>query len=115
MTLRLRDGSSLRVEVSVVVVPNGDSRAFEIIHLVRPCDQWSLSRPEQAGDEQETLTRRELEALRLVAEGKNTRKIADEMGISLSTVRKHVQNLMRKLGAKTRLSAVLTAIERRLL
>ena len=56
------------------------------------------------------LTARELEVLRLVALGRETQQIADELGISLHTVRNHVRHFRRKLNATTKLQAVLTAM-----
>jgi PAS domain S-box-containing protein len=53
-----------------------------------------------------SLTRRELEVLRLLARGAETPEIARELGISSTTVRNHVQHLLEKLGAHTRLQVV---------
>lgn len=53
---------------------------------------------------------RELEVLRLVARGRSTHEIADDLGISPHTVRNHVRHFRRKLGARTKLEAVLTAM-----
>lgn len=44
------------------------------------------------------LTSREVEVLQLVAEGKVNKQIAAELGISIKTVEKHRDHLMRKLG-----------------
>jgi len=44
------------------------------------------------------FTRRELELLRLVADGKNNEEIADTLSISLRTVEKHLSNIYEKLG-----------------
>lgn len=43
------------------------------------------------------LTSREVEVLQLIAEGKANKQTASELGISIKTVEKHRQNLMRKL------------------
>lgn len=43
------------------------------------------------------LTSREIEVLQLIAEGKANKQTADELGISIKTVEKHRQNLMKKL------------------
>lgn len=56
------------------------------------------------------LSPRELEVLHLVSLGTGTRRIAAELGISPHTVRNHVRNLRLKLGADTKLAAVLTAL-----
>jgi len=53
-----------------------------------------------------TLTRREHEALTLLADGKNNREIAAVMLISVPTVRNHIQHVLRKLNVHTRLEAV---------
>lgn len=58
----------------------------------------------------DTLTPRELEVLRLVSLSRTTDEIATELGISAHTVRNHVRHFRRKLGAATKLEAVLTAL-----
>lgn len=52
------------------------------------------------------LTDREEEILRLIAQGARDREIADTLFISESTVKKHVQNVLRKLHARNRVEAV---------
>jgi LuxR family transcriptional regulator, maltose regulon positive regulatory protein len=52
------------------------------------------------------LTRRELEVLRLMAEGLTNSEIANALVISHSTAKVHVHNLTRKLNARTRFQAV---------
>jgi DNA-binding CsgD family transcriptional regulator len=51
------------------------------------------------------LTRRELQVLRLVAEGKTNRDVASELGISEKTVARHVSNIFVKLGLSSRAAA----------
>jgi DNA-binding NarL/FixJ family response regulator len=63
----------------------------------------------------EALTERELGILRLVAQGKDSQAIADELTISANTVRTHLQNIFSKLGAHSKLEAVATATARGLL
>jgi DNA-binding CsgD family transcriptional regulator len=52
------------------------------------------------------LTDREAEVLRWVREGKEDPEIAAALGISPRTVQKHVERVLAKMGAKTRLAAV---------
>src|SRR5262249_5416079 len=52
------------------------------------------------------LTRRELDVLRLLAEGKTNRAIADALVISNGTVKFHVNSILRKLRAANRAEAV---------
>lgn len=56
------------------------------------------------------LTPRELEVLRCLARGTSNRDIAEQMVLSVNTIRCHVQNLMMKLGAHSKLEAVSKAV-----
>lgn len=51
------------------------------------------------------LTQRELEVLRMVAEGRSNDEIASALVISKHTVRRHVQNIFAKLGVSSRSAA----------
>lgn len=53
--------------------------------------------PEKASSSLDTLTQRERQVLKLVAEGYPNRRIADYLCISVKTVEKHRSNLMKKL------------------
>jgi putative two-component system response regulator len=56
------------------------------------------------------VTPRELEILRLIASGLVNKQIAQHLGLSLNTVRNHVQNVLYKLQAHSKLEAVATAV-----
>jgi len=62
-----------------------------------------------------SLTRREQEVLRLLAAGASNQDIAHTLVISLDTVKKHVSNLLGKLGASSRTQAIIQARARSLL
>jgi LuxR family maltose regulon positive regulatory protein len=57
----------------------------------------------------EPLSERELEVLQLIAIGKKNQEIADDLVISLNTVRYHTKNLYGKLGVNKRTQAVAKA------
>jgi DNA-binding NarL/FixJ family response regulator len=59
------------------------------------------------------LTERELEVLRLVAQGLNNREIGRQLFISENTVKNHVRNMLEKLQLHSRLEAVMYAIGER--
>jgi DNA-binding NarL/FixJ family response regulator len=59
----------------------------------------------------EPLTEREEEILVPVASGRTNAEIADELYISLSTVKTHLASLMRKLGARNRVEIAMWAYE----
>jgi len=60
----------------------------------------------------DTLTSREREILKLVGEGYKNREIADDLCISLKTVEKHRENLMKKLDLHTASALTSYAIEK---
>ncbi len=55
------------------------------------------------------LTHRETETLRLLAEGMSNEAIADRLDLAVGTVRSHVQHLIKKLGAHSKLEALAIA------
>jgi ATP/maltotriose-dependent transcriptional regulator MalT len=78
--------------------------AAEVAALGEPVDRAlgvrAAARHEGAG-----LTRRELEVVRLVAEGHKNREIADRLVLSPRTVDMHVRNILSKLDCRTRVEA----------
>ena len=58
------------------------------------------------------LSQREIDALRGLAEGKVYKQIAAELNLSVSTIRTHLHNVYRKIGAVDRAQAVLMARDR---
>jgi LuxR family transcriptional regulator, maltose regulon positive regulatory protein len=63
----------------------------------------------------EPLTRRELEVLGLIAAGRPNQEIADQLVVTLDTVKKHTSHIFNKLGAANRTQAVAQARELRLI
>ena len=61
------------------------------------------------------LTARELEVLKLVAEGMSNKDVAAELTISENTVKNHVRNILEKLHLHSRMEAVMYAMRENLL
>ena len=61
------------------------------------------------------LTDRELEVLKLVAQGMSNREIAEHLYISENTVKNHVRNILEKLHLHSRMEAVVYAVREKLL
>lgn len=57
------------------------------------------------------LSRRECEVLQLLAEGCNNESIAQQLGISKSTCKNHINSIFKKMNVNTRTLAVVTAIK----
>jgi DNA-binding NarL/FixJ family response regulator len=68
-----------------------------------------LMREVRAPDSPEALTDRETDVLRLVAEGKANKEIAQGLGIGEKTVKTHVSSILAKLGLQSRTQAALYA------
>ncbi len=65
-----------------------------------------LRAPDLRPRERPTLTRREYEVLTLIADGLENQQVANELIVSVETVRTHVKGILRKLSARDRTHAV---------
>ncbi len=66
----------------------------------------SIQQPEKTEVPMENLTKRELDVIHLMAEGKSNNEIAKKLYVSLGTVKWHVNNIFGKLSAKNRIQAI---------
>ena len=74
--------------------------------------QMTGGKPAGAAEQVETLTERELDVLRLAAQGKTNRAIGSELEISHRTVQGHLASIYGKLGVNSRTEAVTEALRR---
>jgi DNA-binding NarL/FixJ family response regulator len=58
----------------------------------------------------EPLSEREVQVLRLIAEGKTNQEIAETLILSPTTIKTHVQNILHKLGVSDRTQAAVYAV-----
>ncbi|MNW31262.1 Transcriptional regulatory protein LiaR [compost metagenome] len=65
--------------------------------------------PQEAAPAHADLTEREMEVLRLLAQGKSNQDIADDLIIGVKTVKFHITNLLSKLGVEDRTQAAIYA------
>jgi len=80
---------------------------------VPPTTSSTSGRPsgERAGvSPLEVLSPRELDVLRLIARGRTNRQISEDLLVSVSTVKKHVHQIITKLGVSDRTQAAISAI-----
>ena len=63
-------------------------------------------------DTESPLTRRETQVLRHVALGLSNKEIGQSLGISIETVKEHVQNILRKISVNDRTQAAVWAVRR---
>ena len=71
--------------------------------------------PSQTQPEQEELSGREIEVLKLLAAGASNREIADKLVLAEGTVKNHVSNILSKLHAENRTQAANRARERNII
>lgn len=87
-----------------------DSPSEELATSIRNVmDGRRMYAPELMDDiyaEENPLTERELEVLELVADGRNTKEIADELSIKTGTVRNYISTILDKLGVTNRIEAI---------
>jgi PAS domain S-box-containing protein len=94
-------GDRVSVEVSSVPLQRGG-------HVVGVFGQLR-NEVEEARPAHPALTPRQSEVLRLLEHGRSTRQIAEELHLSVETVRNHVRAILRALGVHSRIEAVALA------
>jgi PAS domain S-box-containing protein len=127
MKTRSKAGHPVWLNVSILRMAEAEPNVAMTVHLFRDVtaskelltmihERATATAEREAGvDPHAVLSRRELEVLRLVAIGLNTRAAAERLHVSPATVRNHVQNLFAKLDVHSRLEAVAYATRHRLL
>ena len=88
------------------------SMASKLLTEFASMSKQSTDRPQMPAPR---LTDREMEVLRLVAQGMNNRDIAKELFISENTVKNHIRNILEKLHLHSRMEAVVYAVREKLL
>jgi DNA-binding NarL/FixJ family response regulator len=113
----LKEISGDEIAVAIHAVVQGQSLISPSMASKLLSEFNSLAR--QAAEKEElpapVLTARELEVLKLVAQGKSNKDVADELYISENTVKNHVRNILEKLHLHSRMEAVMYAVRKRLL
>jgi two-component system, NarL family, response regulator len=95
-----------------------DSKMVELIDAIRTLHTGKRYIPPAVGAKlaermaQPELSGRELEVLRLMSLGKTNQQMCNELNISESTIKFHINNIFSKLGVSDRTQAVLIAIKR---
>jgi DNA-binding NarL/FixJ family response regulator len=111
----LKDSSIEEVSQAIRVVADGQSLISPSMAIKLLDEFKQMSRGERAVSSTPKLTERELEVLRLVAQGLNNRDIAKQLFISDNTVKNHVRNILEKLQLHSRMEAVMYAVREKLL
>ena len=110
----LKDASTDEVAQAVRVVADGQSLISPSMAMKLLDEFKQMARTDRSQPATPRLTERELEVLRLVAQGLNNREIARQLFISENTVKNHVRNLLEKLQLHSRMEAVLYAVREKI-
>ncbi len=107
----LKDVTSDRLVEAVLAAARGESVlqpsvAAKVVARLAQLDVAPRSRPQPLVV---PLSDRELDVLRLLADGRSNREIAGELFLAEGTVKNHVTNVLAKLGARDRTQAALRA------
>jgi DNA-binding CsgD family transcriptional regulator len=119
MRITTRSGEKRWVNVSNLTVDSDegpylvhlmrDSQgAHETLEMTRGLIQLSSKKDAPAPDCRDipALTARQLDVLKLLAEGKSAKEIGQELYLSQATVRNHIRSLLQALGAHSQLEAL---------
>lgn len=103
----LKDSGSAELKKAIFSIYNGEKY---IQPELTPLLNQKLVEKESDLDKLHSLTKRELQILKLIAEGLFNKEIGDRLNISERTVKNHVFNLFKKIGAADRTQAAVFAI-----
>jgi DNA-binding NarL/FixJ family response regulator len=106
----LKDVTAERLFDAVRVVASGDALLAPAVTR-RLISEFARLQPAPPPERLDELTAREIEVLRLVAEGLSNREIAERLVVGEETVKTHVSRVLMKLGLRDRTQAVVTAYE----
>ena len=110
----LKDASIDEVAQAIRVVADGQSLISPSMAIKLLDDFKQLSRSDREQVSTPRVTARELEVLKLVAQGLNNRQIGTRLFISENTVKNHVRNILEKLQLHSRMDAVMYAVREKL-
>ena len=103
-TIVVREPSGKRVQVEISSCPLRDgSRIVGVFGVVKHREEAPAPNPHPH------LTPRQNQILHLLAHGRSTAQIAEELHLSIDTVRNHVRRLLRALDAHSRIEALAVA------
>jgi PAS domain S-box-containing protein len=124
MQTRTKAGKPVWLDISILEAPSSGPGGALAVHLFRDVTATRellrlvherIQAPSAPPVETTVLTRRELEILRRMASGANTKALAEALHVSPATIRNHAQNMFEKLGVHSRLEAVAYATQHHLL
>jgi DNA-binding NarL/FixJ family response regulator len=108
----LKDVTPAKLLEAIRIVAGGDALLAPSVTR-RLLERFAATLPaaDESSDVLAQLTARETEVLRLIAGGLSNAEIASELVVTEATVKTHISSLLRKLGLRDRVQAVIFAYE----
>ena len=104
----LKDSESSILKKAIYQIYEGDTY---IQPSLAPLLRQSLAEKSKVAKSENALTKRELQVLKLLAEGMYNREIGEQLYISEKTVKNHVSSIFKKIGVSDRTQAAVYAIK----
>src|SRR5919112_4365616 len=113
----LKDSDSDQIVKAIQSVYRGDSLIHPAVasKILAEFSLMTQKKGKKAGWVEHDLTEREITVLRLVADGKTNKEIANHLDLSEKTVKNHVRNIFHKLQVYDRTQAAILAIRKGLI
>lgn len=108
----LKDSESAELKKAIIAVANGEN--YIQPSLIPALNSKMIEKSRDKG-KIESLTKRELEVLKLLAVGMYNKEVAEKLNISERTVKNHVSNIFKKLEVTDRTQAAVFAIRNNLI
>jgi DNA-binding NarL/FixJ family response regulator len=108
----LKDVTPAKLVEAIGIVAQGDALLAPSVTR-RLLERFAATLPvsDQSSDALAELTAREIEVLRLLAGGLSNAEIAAELVVTEATVKTHISSVLRKLGLRDRVQAVIVAYQ----
>jgi len=107
-----RERARAQTELQSLLDQIGDAHLRATLLQTPPAQRVMASLPAQ--EYPDGLSAREVQALRLIAAGMSNREMADTLSVSVRTVERHIENLYRKIDARSKADATAYAFRHRL-
>ncbi|HLB95105.1 MAG TPA: response regulator transcription factor [Nitrospiria bacterium] len=110
----LKDADSTQIAKAIRAVAHGESLIHPTVasKILTEFSLLAQGKGRKPGRLEHDLTDREITVLRLVAEGKTNKEIANDLDLSEKTVKNHVRNIFHKLHVYDRTQAAIHAIRK---
>lgn len=113
----LKDADSAQIAKAIRAIAHGESLIHPTVasKILTEFSLLAQGKGRKPGRLEHDLTDREITVLRLVAEGKTNKEIANDLDLSEKTVKNHVRNIFQKLHVYDRTQAAIHAIRKGLI